>query len=154
MKTQKEEEIRKVPASCDRFCLLFKSSFSLVSIRRDSVLLLEKVTPKSQCLSHTHTQRHIHTHIYTHTHAHIQPYTCMHIETDTYTHTYTFTHTHILITTYSHLWSMRLLHVHHLEHTASGAEKRVQKITLGLFPPPLRSDTCDTTLVSLPRMSH
>ena len=44
---------------------VFKSSFSLVSIRRDSALLLEKVTRKSQW-QHTHT----HTYIYIYTHIH------------------------------------------------------------------------------------
>ena len=65
---------------------VFKSSFSFVSIRRDSALLLQKVTRKSQ--SHTqiyiHTQTdtnaHIHTHSYKHTHTRIyikQLYSCL-----------------------------------------------------------------------------
>ena len=117
---------RKLSASCDRLCLLFKSSFSFVSIRRDSVLPPEKVTCKSQ--SHTHTHRNaLHIHLYT--------------------------HTHTLITTYRCLWSGRLLQVL-LEHAASvtGKRERLESHTWA-FPSPLRSDTGDTTRVSLPRMS-
>ena len=68
---RRKRRSRKIPASCDRFCLLFKSSFSFVSIRRVSALLLEKVTPKSHTYTHTHTQMHTdtHTHIQTHTHS-------------------------------------------------------------------------------------
>ena len=53
---------------------VFKSSFSFVSIRRDSALLLEKVTAKSHTYTHTHTHTdkctHTHTLIYRHTHTH------------------------------------------------------------------------------------
>ena len=92
----------------------------------ETVLPLEKVTCKSQ--SHTHTHRNaLHIHLYT--------------------------HTHTLITTYRCLWSGRLLHVL-LEHAASvtGKRERLESHTWA-FPPPLRSDTGDTTRVSLPRMS-
>ena len=71
---RRKRRSRKIPASCDRFCLLFKSSFSFVSIRRDSALLLEKVTAKSHTYTHTHTHTdkctHTHTLIYRHTHTH------------------------------------------------------------------------------------
>ena len=58
----------------------------------------------------THTHIHTHTHIYKWTH--------------TYVLIIRHTHTHTLITTYRRLWSVRLSHVHHLEHAASGAGKR------------------------------
>ena len=77
---RRKRRSRKVPVSCDRFCLPFKSSFSFVSIRIDSALLLNGDPQMSV--------------------------------------------THTLITTYRCLWSVRLLHVHHLEHAASGAGKK------------------------------
>ena len=70
---------------------------------------------------HTDTCEHTYTHTYSHAHTHTQ-YTYTHIQT--YTHTYTHLHMHTLITTYRCLWSVRLLHMHHLEHAASGAGKR------------------------------
>ena len=48
----------KVPVSCDRFCLPFKSSFSSASIRIDSALLLNS-DPQ---MSVTHIHIHAHTH--------------------------------------------------------------------------------------------
>ena len=59
---------------------VFKSSFSFVSIRRDSALLLEKVTRKSQW-HHTHTHTHTYTHTYTNEHALTYSYTDTHIHT-------------------------------------------------------------------------
>ena len=53
-----------------------------------------------------------HTHIYTHT------------DRNAHIHTHSYTDTRTLITTYRCLWSVRLLHMHHLEHAASGAGKR------------------------------
>lgn len=63
-------------------------------------------------------------------------------------------HTHTFITTYRCLVQLRLLQLHHLEHTASGAGKRETRVTLGLFMPPLESDAGDTTHVSLARTGH
>ena len=60
---------------------VFKSSFSFVSVRRDSVLLLEKVTPKSQWQ---------YTHKYTHTYTHTYRNECI----LTYSYADTHTHTH------------------------------------------------------------
>ena len=51
-------------------------------------------------------------------------------------------------------WSTISSHVHHLEHTTSGAEKRETRESHGVFMSPLGRDTCDTTHASLARMSH
>ena len=69
------------------------------------------------------------------------------------------THTciHTLITSlhmYCGQWSTISSHVHHLEHTTSGAEKRETRESHGVFMSPLGRDTCDTTHASLARMSH
>ena len=99
MKHRRKRRFRKVPASCDRFCLLSKSAFSFGSIRKDSVLLMEQVIPKFQSYTHTHT----HTLTPTYTHSHTQRDT--HIYTNTQSHrcghTYTQTDTHIHI----HRWT-------------------------------------------------
>ena len=118
----------------DRFCLLFKSSFSSVSFRRDSALLLEKVTPKS------HTYTHTHTHTHTDTNAHI------------HTHSYTHTHTHHSLLVF--VISEALAHAPSGTCSLWGRKKRETRVTLGLFRPPLRSDTGDNTHVSLATMSH
>ena len=57
MKTQRKRRSRKVPDSCDSLCLFFKSSFPFGSVRIDSVLLLEQLTPRSQ-RQHTHAYTH------------------------------------------------------------------------------------------------
>ena len=118
---------------------VFKSSFSLVSIRRDSVLLLEKVTPKSQ-------GQHTHTHTHTHTHIQMNTYLCTHNQTHTYTHTHHNLQTSVVCEALARAPS----------GTCSfwGRKKRETRVTLGLFLPPLRSDTGDTAHVSLATMRH
>ena len=91
-KTQKEEEIRKVSASCDRFCLLFKSSFSLVSIRRDCSAPGKSDPQMSVSLIHTHIETHTHPYIHTYTCTHIAIH--MHAYRNRHIHIHTHTHTH------------------------------------------------------------
>ena len=110
---KRKRRSRKVTASCDRFCLLFKSSFSFRSIRKDSALLLEKVIPKCQSHTHTHTHTDTHTHIWTptYTHRHTQRDTHIYTVTQMWTHIYTDTHTHI------HRWTYTYIHTDTCEHT-------------------------------------
>ena len=69
--------------------------------------------------------------------------------------THTCIHTFITnLHMYHGQWGTISSHVHHLEHTTSGAEKRETRESHGIFMSPLGRDTCDTTHISLARMSH
>ena len=69
--------------------------------------------------------------------------------------THTCIHTFITnLQTYCGQRGSTSLHVHHVEHAASGAGKRETRESHGVFMPLLRSDTGDNTHVSLARMSH
>ena len=120
---------------------VFKSSFSLVSIRRDSALLLEKVTRKSQW-QHTHTYTYTYTHTYTNEHALTYSYT------DTHIHTHSSQPTDVCGLGGSctcTIWNMQPL----------GQEKeRDWRVTLGRFRPPLRGATGDTAHASLATVRH
>ena len=112
--------------------------------------------------THTHTHTYTHTHIHTHTYIYTHIYTHIHIHTHTHIQVNTYLHTHIQIHTYTH--------THHNLQTSVvcealarapsgtcsfwGRKKRETRVTLGLFLPPLRSDTGDTTHVSLATMRH
>ena len=63
-------------------------------------------------------------------------------------------HIHYQPTMYCGQWGTISLHVHYLEHTTSGEEKRETSESLGVFMSPLGRDTYDTTHISLARMSH
>ena len=73
--------------------------------------------------------------------------------THTYTYIYTHAHTHIHHNLQMSVVSEALATAPSGTHSFWG-RKRETRVTLGLFMPPLESDTGDTTHVSLARMGH
>ena len=88
------------------------------------------------------------THTHTHTHAHTHRHKC------TYTHALIYTHTHTHHSLLVFVISEALAHAPSGTCSLWGRKKRETRVTLGLFRPPLRSDTGDNTHVSLATMSH
>ena len=89
---------------------------------------------------------HTHIHIHTHTHIQVNTYLHTHIQIHTYTHTHHNLQTSVVCEALARAPS----------GTCSfwGRKKRETRVTLGLFLPPLRSDTGDTAHVSLATMRH
>ena len=110
MSAQKEEEIQESTCFMWQILSSFQVFFLLCIHQKRLCSAAGKSDPQISVASHTHTYTYIYTHI--------------HKWTRTYILIYRHTHTHTLITTYGRLWSGRLLHMHHLEHAASGAGER------------------------------
>ena len=108
MKKQKEREIQESTCFTWQILSSFQVFFLLCIHQKRFCSTTGKSDPQiSVTYTHTHTEK------------------CLH------THTFIYRHIHTLITTYRCLWSVRLLHMHHLEQVASvtGKRERLQRCT-------------------------